>query len=135
MEARVIEVKLSVEKNEALIANLVFRNKSEKSIYLNKQVVYYDGQVRNNYFEIEDINGEEIDYLGMMANCTRTPDEYVLLKPGEEISSAISLKEFYELKKGNDYKIQYDAINPGFKEEQQHQQSMEMQSNKVKISY
>lgn len=135
MGAHVIEVMLSVEKNEALIANLIFRNKSDKSIYLNKQVVYYDGQVRNNYFEIEDINGEEIDYLGMMANCTRTPDEYVLLQPGEEISSAISLREFYELKKGNNYKIQYDAINPGFKEEHHQQQSMEMQSNEVKISY
>ena len=134
MEA-LIEVKLSVEKNEAVIAHLVFRNKSEKSIYLNKQVMYYDGQVRNDYFVIEDSDGDEIDYLGMMANCTRTPDEYILLQPGEEISSAISLKEFYELKKGNDYKVQFDAINPGFKEEERQQKSMEMTSNKVKISY
>ncbi|MCS3801384.1 hypothetical protein [Niastella sp. OAS944] len=133
MDAHVVEVKLSVEENETMTAHLVFRNKSGNSIYLNKQVVYYDGQVRNNYFEIENSNGDEIDYLGMMANCTRTPDEYILLQPGEEISSAISLKEFYELNKGNNYKVQYDAINPGFKD--QHQPSMEMQSNKVEISY
>lgn len=133
MDAHVVEVKLSVEENETMTAHLVFRNKSDNSIYLNKQVVYYDGQVRNNYFEIENSNGDEIDYLGMMANCTRTPDEYILLQPGEEISSAISLKEFYELNKGNNYKVQYDAINPGFKD--QHQPSMEMQSNKVEISY
>jgi len=135
METPALEVKLSVERNEAVIAHLVFRNKSEKSIYLNKQVMYYEGHVRNDYFVIEDSNGDEIDYLGMMANCTRTHDEYILLQPGEEISSAISLKEFYELKKGNNYKVQYDAINPGFKEEHQHQRSMEMTSNKVELFY
>lgn len=133
METDVIEVKLSVEKNEAVIARLIFRNKSEKSIYLNKQVMYYHGQVRNNYFEIRKRNGDKISYLGMMANCTRMPDEYLLLQPDEEISSAISLKEWYKLTKGESYIIRYYAFNPSFKLQQQG--LMEMQSNEVEISY
>ena len=133
MEKGLIDVKLSVEKNEAMIAHLVFMNKSDKGIYLNKQVSFYDGIVINDYFEIKDSNGISIDYLGVMSNCTKMPDEYLLLKPGEEINSAISLKEFYGLIKGESYKIQYYAYNPSFKQEQQ--QTMKMQSNKVKISY
>lgn len=133
MEESLIEVKLSVEANEALIAHLIFRNKSERSIYMNKQVTYYDGRVRNNYFEIENSKGISIDYLGLMSNCTRMPDEFMLLGPGNEMRSTISLKEFYEIKKGENYKIQYYAFNPSFK--QQQQQLMEMQSNKVEIFY
>ena len=133
MEMDEIEVKLSVEKNEAVIAHLIFRNKSGKSIYLNKQVMYYNGWVRNNYFEIKNSNGIRIGYLGIMANCTRMPDEYLLLQPDEEVSSAISLNECYKLKKGESYKIKYYAFNPSFKQEQQ--QSMEMQSNQVEILY
>lgn len=133
METDIIEVRLTIEKNEAVTAHLIFRNKSERSIYLNKQVMYFDGQVRNNYVEIKNSKGVRVSYLGVMANCTRMPDEYLLLQPGEAISSAISLSEWYKLTKGERYRIQYYAFNPAFKQEQQ--QSMEMQSNKVKISY
>lgn len=128
-----IEVKLSIEKNEIAIAHLVFKNISRKSIYLNKQLLYYDGMVINDYFQIKDSNGASVDYLGIMSNCTKMPDEYILLKPDEEISSAISLKEFYRLTKGENYKIQYYGYNPSYKQEQQ--PSMKMQSNKVKLSY
>lgn len=133
METDVIEVQLSIDNNEAAIAHLIFRNKTEKIIYLNKQVMFYNGEVRNNYVEIINSKGARVSYLGMMANCTRMPDEYLLLQPDEEISSAISLKQWYRLIKGESYSIQYYAFNPAFKQEQQ--QSMEMQSNSVKISY
>jgi hypothetical protein len=133
METNIIKVKLSIEKKEAVIAHLVFRNISGKSIYLNKQVTYYDGRVRNDYFEIKDSRGICVDYLGVMANCTRTPDEYILLGPDETINSKIPLDEFYELKEGRKYKIQYCAYNPSVKDE--YWGLMEMGSNKVVISY
>lgn len=133
METDVIEVKLSIENNEAAMAHLIFRNKTEKRIYLNKQVMFYNGEVRNNYVEIINSKGIRVSYLGMMANCTRMPDEYLLLQPDEEIGSAISLKQWYRLIEGESYSIQYYAFNPAFKQEQQ--QSMEMQSNNVQISY
>ncbi|OQP67617.1 hypothetical protein [Niastella populi] len=133
METDVIEVKLSIEENEAVMAHLIFKNRSERSIYLNKQVMYYNGEVRNNYFEIAKSNGHRVSFLGFMANCTRMPDEYVLLQPNEEISSAISLKEWYRLTKGENYIVRYYAFNPAMKQMQS--VLMEMQSNKVEISY
>jgi hypothetical protein len=133
METDVIEVQLSVEKNEAVMAHLIFKNKSGRSIFLNKQVMYFNGEVRNNYFEIEKSNGVRVSYLGFMANCTRMPDEYVLLQPEEEISSAVSLKEWYKLIKGENYIVRYYAFNPAMK--QAESQLMEMQSNQVEISY
>ncbi len=37
----VIDVQLSVElRNKIVLAHLTFQNKSEKNIYLNKQVMY-----------------------------------------------------------------------------------------------
>jgi hypothetical protein len=133
MRTDLIEVKLTVEQSEAIIAYLTFRKKSEKSIYLNKQVSYYDGRVKNNYFEINNSKWAGISYLGPVMNCTRMPDEYILLQAGEEISSSISLKDWYRLTKGDTYNIRYYAFNLGFKEEQQ--QLVEMKSNEEKISY
>lgn len=132
MESDLIEVQLSVEiKNETVIAHLFFQNKSERIIYLNKQLIYDDGIVRNNYFEI--INGNnEADYLGIMANCIKEPEEFVELGPGEKIDSSIPLNEYYGLIKGYKYSIQYSAFNPSFSEDQQ---LMHMESNKVEISY
>lgn len=129
-----VEVKLSVEIiNKGVNAHLSFQNKSGSSILLNKQVMYYGGEVFNNYFKIEDTKGVRIDYLGVMANCIRTPDEYIQVAPGETINSTIPLEKFYELKEGEMYKIQYSAFNPSYKGESWG--LMEMQSNRVKISY
>lgn len=134
METGVIEVKLSVEvSNKSVIAHLIFRNKSERNIYANKQLMYYDGMVLNDYFEIKNSKGVQIRYLGVMSNCTRKPDEYIQLGPGEAINTRVMLNEAYELKEGESYKVRYDAINPSY--QQEHQQLIEMQSNKVKISY
>jgi hypothetical protein len=134
METDVIEVKLSVEvSDQSMIAHLVFRNKSERNIYANKQLMYYDGMVLNDYFEIKNSKGVKIRYLGVMSNCTRMPDEYIQLGPGEIINTKIVLNEAYELKGGESYRILYDAINPSY--QQEHQQLIEMQSNQVEISY
>lgn len=134
METDVIEVKLSVEVlNKSVIAHLIFQNQSERNIYANKQLMYYDGMILNDYFEITNSKGNKIRYLGIMSNCTRMPDEYILLAPGETINSSILLSEAYEIKEGASYRIQYDAVNPSFQQEQQ--QLIEMQSNKVEITY
>lgn len=133
MESDLIEVQLSVEiTDETVIAHLLFQNKSERIIYLNKQLIYDDGIARNNYFEITDNSNNEADYLGIMANCIRNPEEFVELGPDEKIHSSIQLNEYYELIKGYKYNIQYYAFNPSFSEDQE---LMEMQSNKVEISY
>lgn len=129
-----VEVKLSVEIiNKVVKAHLSFQNKSGRSILLNKQVMYYGGEVFNNYFKIEDSKGVRIDYLGVMANCIRTPDEYIQLGPDEAINSIIPLEKYYELKEDEKYKIQYSAFNPSYKGESWG--LMEMESNKVVISY
>lgn len=133
MEKELINVQLSVEvNNETVLAHLTFQNKSGKNIYLNKQVMYDNGAIRNNYFKIENSKGERTRYLGMMANCTRLPEEYLQLEDGEIVKSTISLKEAYELKEGENYQIQYYAYNPSYLEEQR---ITKMQSNKVEISY
>jgi hypothetical protein len=129
-----VEVKLSVEIiNKEVKAHLSFQNKSGSSILLNKQVMYYGGEVFNNYFKIEDSKGVRIDYLGVMANCIRIPEEYIQLDPGEATNSIIPLEKYYELKEGEMYNIQYSAFNPSYKGESWG--LMEMQSNNVKISY
>lgn len=133
MESDLIEVQLSVEiKNETVIAHLFFQNKSEGKIYLNKQLIYHEGMVRNNYFEITNNSNNEADYLGIMANCIRKPEEFVELGPDEKIYTTIQLNEYYELIKGCKYNIQYSAFNPSFSEDQE---LLQMQSNEVEISY
>jgi hypothetical protein len=133
MVSSLIDVHLTVEiKYEKVIAYLIFSNKSEKRVYLNKQLIYYNGEVRNDYMEITGDSDVNPDYLGLMANCTREPDEFIILEPGEKVNSSIQLNDFYKLSKGNNYLIQYNAFNPSYSNEQQ---LMEMQSNKIEISY
>lgn len=133
MEAGLIEVHLTAEiKDEKVIAHLTFCNRSEKRVYLNKQTMYYDGEVRNDYLEVTGADNIKSDYLGVMANCIREPEEFVVLKPGEKINTSIPLSEFYKLVRGNKYRVQYNAFNPSFLKEQQ---LMEMQSNEVEIVY
>jgi hypothetical protein len=131
MESGLIDVHLTAElKVEKVIAHLTFCNRSGKKVYLNKQTTYYNGEVRNDYLEITGDDNVKSDYLGIMANCTREPDEFVALAPGEKINVSIPLNEFYKLAKGNKYRIQYSAFNPSFLKEQE---LMEMQSNEVEI--
>lgn len=133
MENDLIEVQLSVDtKKEIIEAYLIFQNKSGKKIYLDKQTIYYNGVVRNNYFEITSKDNDEVDYLGIMANCIRKPEEFVELGLGEKIYSSIQLSDFYKLIKGDKYNIQYSAFNPSFSEDQK---LMLMESNKVEIVY
>lgn len=133
MESGLIDVHLAVEKkDEKVLAHLIFSNKSDGKFYLNKQVMYYNGEVRNDYLEVTGDNDVMVDYLGMMANCTREPEEFVVLAPGEKISVSIPLSDFYKLEKGNNYSIQYNAYNPSLLKAQE---MMEMQSNEVEIAY
>ena len=133
MESNLIDVQLSVEiKEEALVAHLSFQNKSPKKVFLDKQTIYYKGEVRNNYLEIYNREDEEIDYLGIMANCTLLPEDFIELGPGKELKTTIQLNNFYKLDKGDKYSIQYYACNPSFLKEQQ---LMQMESNKVEITY
>ena len=133
MNSNLIDVQLSVEiREEIVLAHLFFRNKSEKKIYLDKQTIYYNGEVQNNYFEITNTDDEEMDYLGIMANCTLRPEDFIELEPGKELNSTIQLNNFYKIAKGDKYSIQYYAYNPSFLKEQQ---LMEMESNKVEIAY
>ena len=128
-----IEVQLSVEiKDGTVIAHLFFWNKSEKKVYLNKQTMYYNGVVRNSYFEIMNSENIKTAYLGIMANCIRKPEEFVELDPGGKIYSSIQLNNIYRLIKGDNYNIQYSAFNPSFSEDQK---LMQMESNKVEITY
>ena len=133
MENNLIEVQLSVEeKMDKIIAHLFFKNKSEKEVYLDKQTIYYNGIVRNNYFEIINKDDVEVDYTGRMINCTLLPEDFIELAAGEEISSSVQLSDFYKMDKGDKYIIQYYAFNPSFLKDHQ---LMKMESNKVEISY
>jgi hypothetical protein len=133
MDDNLIDVHLWVEiKEENLIAHLYFLNNSSKKVYLDKQTIYYNGEVRNNYFEIYNKEEEEIDYLGVMANSTLNPEDFVELAPGEKLNSTIQLNDFYKIYKGDRYSIMYYAYNPSFLN---HQQLMHMESNKVEVAF
>jgi hypothetical protein len=133
MEENLIDVHLSVEiKEEAMVAHLYFKNNSNKKVHLHKQTIYYNGEVRNNYFEIYNKDEEEMDYLGVMKNCTLRPEDFVELAPGEKLNSTIQLNDYYKIYKGDIYNVRYYAFNPSFLNQQQ---LMHMESNKVEITY
>jgi hypothetical protein len=133
METSLIDIKLSIEKKDnSIVANLFFYNSSPEKLYLEKQTIYFDNEVRNNYFEIFDEKETEVDYTGIMAKRLISQEDFIELKPGESIKSSIPLDKYYELNKGSKYIIKYFAFNPSYLKEQS---LMQMQSNPVEITY
>ena len=133
MKEKLIDVELLLEQiNEGLIAHLSFKNITSKSMYLEKQTIYFNNEVRNTYFEIFDKKGREVDYTGIMAKRLILPEDFIEVNPMGQVKASVSLHEYYKIRKGNKYTIQYYAFNPGYMDLQQ---LIEMQSNKVEILY
>jgi hypothetical protein len=128
-----IDIKLSIErKGDEIISHLIFSNNSSNNIDLDTWAIFADKEIRNNYFEIMDEDNNKVKYTGMLIKRMFRPEDYIPIKPGEKISTSISINDVYKLVKGKKYTIRYFMYHPSSLEGDG---LMVLESNKVKILY
>ena len=134
MEFLVMDVHLSVEiKDDLLVAHLLFLNKSAQKIYLDGMTLCSENKVEREVFTITDEDGKRAAYTGRMLKRSVTPEEYISLNVGEQITTTAVLNNAYRLRKGNNYTIRYAAYNPQALHDDD--PLIKMESNKVEIEY
>ena len=69
-----------------------------------------DGRLTGSLFEVYR-NGVTQQYFGEMVKRSVTSDDYLLLQPGKEYRTTISLKQAYDVKASGEYRIGYRAWN------------------------
>jgi len=134
MEFLVMDVHLSVEiKDDLLVAHLLFLNKSTQKIYLDGMTLCSENKVEREVFTLIDEDGKRAAYTGRMLKRNVTPEEYISLDIGEQLTTTAILNEAYRLRRGNKYIIQYSAYNPQTLHDDD--PLIKMESNHVEIAY
>lgn len=108
-----INVQIALEvKGDSLEACLVFVNNTSTDLYLDGMTLCRDNKIERNVFVITDRNGKKVGYTASIKNCIVGPEDFVLIKKGEQFKSVVCINEAYEIRKGGMYKIQYSTYNP-----------------------
>ena len=93
-----VELSLRVKKGEPVLARLVFTNRSDNAVSLLSWLTFPGGRIDSkNYFKVE-VDGVPARYIGIMKKRgSPTPADYVVLKPGESLTSVVSLSDAYAI--------------------------------------
>jgi len=133
MSEKLIDIELLVSINEnEFIANLVFKNNTDKRVFLDRLTICYNNKIENNLFKILDKNNDRVDYKGVMVKRDVSSEDFISINSGESIETNIALDEVYKVNKGNKYTIQYYAYNPSYKDISE---LTKLESNKVEVAY
>ena len=137
MQNKTLDIRLSAEQiGDDIVAHVLFRNNGGDTIYLDAWTICTRDVFTNNVFSICDKNNDNKDnrvlYIGRMVCRDVEPEDFVALKPQEEIKTRITVNKGYKIEKGKKYTIQFCAHNPSCPGKQE---LMELWSNKVEINY
>jgi len=127
-----IRLVAEINNDNSIVSYLVFSNKTEEIIYLDKETICFDGKTRRSVFSITDEENKKIKYVGMQVNRIVVPNDYMSIKAGEEFETKIVLSEVYKISKGHKYYIQYSVFHPTYMDDSGF---TKLQSNTVEITY
>jgi hypothetical protein len=108
-----INVQLALEvKGDSLEASLVFTNNTPTNLYLDGMSLCREHKIDRNVFVITDEKGKKVTYTASIKNRIVGPEDFVLLKKGEQFKSVVSINDAYKVRRGEKYKIQFYTYNP-----------------------
>ena len=133
MEETSIVINLTVEQREnVLVAHLLFFNNSSIKYYLDKYTICYNGEFTREVFKIIDEKNNKLDYMGAMIKRKIKPEDFMPLDSGDSIKTRVILNNVYRLRRGRKYSIQYTVFNLDYLRVQE---IMLIESNKVDVVY
>lgn len=120
-------------KNDLLVARTTFENNSSGVIHLDGMTLGVNGELKRKVFSINGKSEQQALYTGPIQKRIVRPEEFVSIQVGGSITTSLVLNSAYDLRKGNNYTIEYNAYNPqSFNEGDP---LIKMISNKVTVSY
>lgn len=133
MEETSIVINLSIEQKEnLLVAHLLFFNNSPNKYYLDKYTICYNAEFTRDVFRIFDEQYGKADYVGPMVKRKIKPEDFISLESGESVKTRVILNNGYKLRRGRNYNIQYSVYNLDYLKVQA---IMLIESNKVEVVY
>lgn len=133
MEETSIVINLSVEQKEnVLVAHLLFFNNSSIKYYLDKYTICYNGEFTRDVFQIMDEKNNKLDYIGARVKRKVKPEDFIPLESGEAVKTRVILNNAYRLRRGRKYNIQFTVFNLDYLRVQE---IMLIESNKVDVVY
>jgi hypothetical protein len=128
-------VQLVIEvKGNTLEACLVFVNKTSTDLYLDGMTLCWKNIIDRNVFVIKDRNGKKVGYTASIKNRDVGPEDFLLLKKGEQFRSVVCINDAYDVRMGENYKIQYYTYNPSSYDPKD-TTLIKMESNVVEVAF
>ena len=117
--------------NDQFIAELQFRNKTDRPIYLDKNIIILGNGTISRLFDIHDSDNKPIKYTGITIKRRFNKNDFIKLDAGEVIETSTILNKYYDFpKESGEFTIRYEAFNPSY----ENQQMFEMTSNTIVIN-
>ena len=112
-----VDLSLRVKKDEPILARLQFSNRSSRPYELLSWLIFPGGRIDSkNYFGV-NVDGRPARYIGIMKKRRNpTAADYIAVKPGETLTSVVSLSDAYFINQPGILTVVYSAINPALVE-------------------
>jgi peptidyl-Lys metalloendopeptidase len=112
-----VQLSLRVKKDEPVLARLQFTNRSSRPYELLSWLTFPGGRIDSeNYFSV-DVGGRPAHYIGIIKKRRNpTAADYITVKPGETLTTVVSLTDAYSISRPGILTVVYSAINPALAE-------------------
>ena len=108
-----VGLELRVAAGQPILARLRFTNSGSQPYELLSWLTFRSGRIDAKYFNVT-FNDQPARYIGIMKKRgPPTAKDYLVLKPGEERTSVVSLSEAYAIAGPGVLTVTYDTVNPG----------------------
>ena len=116
--ALAVTLSLRVKKGEPVLARIQFFNQSNQPYKLLSWLTFPGGHIDSKSYLSVQVDGQFAPYIGIMKKRREpTAEDYMEVKPGETVTSIVSLGEAYAIGNGQMLTVTYNAINPGLAED------------------
>jgi hypothetical protein len=108
-----VTLSLKVKKGEPVLARIQFFNGTDQAYQLLSWLTFPTGHIDSkNYLSVQ-INDQNARYIGMLKKrAAPTAADYISVRPGETVTSIVSLSEAYAIGNSGILAVTYSAINP-----------------------
>lgn len=95
-----VVLSILVNKKNRVIANLIFRNKTDQTQYLDPNRALFRG-ITNKHFWIR-CEDKEVEYIGELAlkSAAPTPEEYIPIPPFGSVTREVDITDVYDFFQG-----------------------------------
>jgi peptidyl-Lys metalloendopeptidase len=118
--ALTVTLSLRVKKSEPVLARMQFFNSTDQPYQLLSWLTFPTGHIDSKSYLSVQIDGQNARYIGILKKrAAPTAADYISVRPGETVTSIVSLSEAYAIGNSGILTVTYSAINPSLTDDEQ----------------